>query len=119
MNNRNRRHNRGSGVTFVQINGDASKRMCRSMDSVLLSQSDPYQLLAAAIIYQAAVDCKNYRIEIDNVSVERANNGHKFCTGVQLRRFINSDWLEELLSWQNEITVEGMREELLRRLETQ
>lgn len=80
-------------------------------------QGDPWKLLAAAVIFQAAADCQTYDPEIERPCY----NSSRFA-GLQYRRrgklveFINSDWLDALLSWQHEITPEAVRDELIRRL---
>lgn len=82
------------------------------------ASGDPYKLLAAAIIFQAAVDCSDYdpAIEAPN-SIDVMRKGVN-CRFTRLRDFINSDWIDLLLCWQHEITPEGVCEELARRLTT-
>ena len=80
-------------------------------------QGDPWKLLAAAVIFQAAADCQSY-----NPDIERPCYNSSHFAGLQYRRrgrlveFINSDWLDTLLSWQHDVTPEAVREELIRRL---
>lgn len=82
-------------------------------------QGDPWQLLASAIIFQAAADCDAWDPEIEKPCY---NSSH--LAGLQYRRrgklveFINSDWIDMLLSWQTEIKPEAVCEELVRRLTT-
>ena len=81
-------------------------------------QGDPWQMLAAAVIFQAAVDCSEWTPEIEKPCY---NSSH--LAGLQYRRrgklieFINSDWIDMLLSWQTEIRPDAVREELVRRLQ--
>ena len=93
-------------------------RLNRSYDSEdTLGIRNPWAALAAAIIFQAAVDCSQWDPEIEQPCY---NSSH--LAGLQYRRrgklieFINSDWIDQLLSWQNEITPEAVCEELVRRL---
>ena len=82
-----------------------------------LPAGNPWQLLAAAIIFQAAVDCTDWDPEVEKPCY---NSSH--LMGLQYRRrgklveFINSDWLDMLLTWQNQIRPDAVREELIRRL---
>ena len=93
------------------------ERFCRSLDyTVVAGKTDPYALLAAAVIAQAAVDCSEYDPAIENsYSIEVQRKGIN-CRFDRLRDFINSDWVDMLLSWQNQITPEAVCEELVRRL---
>lgn len=81
-------------------------------------QGNPWQMLAAAVIFQAAVDCSEWTPEIEEPCY---NSSH--LAGLQYRRrgklieFINSDWIDMLLSWQTEIKPDAVREELVRRLQ--
>lgn len=81
-------------------------------------QGDPWKLLAAAVVFQAAADCDAWDPEIEKPCY---NSSH--LAGLQYRRrgklieFINSDWLDMLLSWQTEIKPEAVCEELIRRLQ--
>lgn len=74
---------------------------------------DPWKLLAAAILFQAAADCQCWSPALE----ARPLHGD-----LRLRRrhalieFINSDWVDQLLSWQNEIRPDAYCEELIRRL---
>lgn len=93
------------------------ERFCRSLDySVVAGKTNPYALLAAAVIAQAAVDCSEYDPSIEvPYSIEVQQKGIN-CRFDKLREFINSDWVDILLSWQNQITPEAVCEELVRRL---
>lgn len=93
--------------------------MNRSLDWVQLAgESDPWKLLASAVIFQAAVDCDQWSPEIEQPCY---NSSH--LAGLQYRRrgklieFINSDWIDALLSWQTAIKPEAVCEELVRRLQ--
>lgn len=94
-------------------------RFCRSLDyAVVAGKTDPYSLLAVAVIAQAAVDCSEYDPAIEtSYSIEVQRKGVN-CRFNRLRDFINSDWVDMLLSWQNLITPEAVCEELVRRLTT-
>ena len=92
--------------------------MNRSYDFVQQAGAgDPWQLLASAIIFQAAVDCDQWTPEIEQPCY---NSSH--LAGLQYRRrgklleFINSDWIDMLLSWQTDVRPEAVCEELVRRL---
>lgn len=94
-------------------------RLNRSFDCLhnAGSTGDPYKLLAAAIIFQAAVDCTAWSPDLERPVWSNTNmNGIKFRRYSKLREFINSDWLDMLLSWQTEIKPEAVCEELVRRL---
>ena len=93
------------------------ERFCRSLDyTAVAGKTNPYALLAAAVIAQAAVDCSEYNPDIEiPYSIEVQRKGVN-CRFDKLREFINSDWVDMLLSWQNKITPESVCEELVRRL---
>ena len=95
------------------------ERFCRSLDyAEVAGKTNPYALLAAAVIAQAAVDCSQYDPAIETpYSIEVQRKGVN-CRFNRLRDFINSDWVDILLSWQNQITPEAVCEELVRRLTT-
>lgn len=95
------------------------ERFCRSLDyTVVAGKTDPYALLAAAVIAQAAVDCSEYDPSIEvPYSIEVQRKGVN-CRFNRLRDFINSDWVDMLLSWQNQITPEAVCEELSKRIES-
>lgn len=90
----------------------------RSFDFVLLAgDTNPWKLLAAAIIFQAAVDCQNWTPDLEKTfSNSSSLNGLPYMRRAKLIQFINSDWIDLLLSWQNEIAPEAVCEELVRRL---
>ena len=91
---------------------------CRSLDyAVVAGKTNSYALLAAAVIAQAAVDCSEYDPAIETpYSIEVQRKGVN-CRFNRLRDFINSDWVDILLSWQDQITPEAVCEELVRRLQ--
>ena len=94
-------------------------RLKRSFDSWSFGgDTNPYKLLAAAIIFQAALDCDMWSPEIEYPTAESSNlNGIQYRRRAKLIQFINSDWIDMLLSWQNEIKPEAVCEELARRLQ--
>lgn len=95
---------------------ERQERFCRSLDSLSNgAESNPYKLLATAIIAQAAVDCSLYEPNDPKAELKRSTD-RRFLTFDALRSFINSDWIDALLSWQHDITAEGVCEELVRRL---
>ena len=94
-------------------------RLNRSFDCVQNAgrTSDPYKLLAAAVIFQAAVDCENWSPELENPQYSSCNmNGLVYRRKGKLKEFINSDWIDLLLCWQHEIKPEAVCEELVRRM---
>lgn len=92
-------------------------RLNRSFQNEYMDIRDPYKALAAAIIFQAAVDCDNYDPEIEKpYSLKVIKYGQK-CRFEKLREFINSDWIDMLLCWQQEITPISVCENLVARLE--
>lgn len=76
--------------------------------------SDPFRLLAAAIVAQAAEDADIIAENGDSVAL-RQKYGRECSTGY-LTSFVNSEWLENLLSWQTDITVASVRENINMRL---
>ena len=89
-------------------------RLNRNWTEMLVSGSyDPYRMLAAAILFQAAVDCSSWSPAVD---AKPKHSGNIYLRRAKLVEFINSDWIDHLLSWQNQITPAGYREELIRRL---
>ena len=102
-------------ITYIR----KTDRLNRSLDCLQNAGStgDPYKLLAAAIIFQAAVDCTEWTPDLERPVWSNTNmNGIAFRRFGKLREFINSDWLDMLLSWQTEIKPEAVCEELVRRL---
>lgn len=91
---------------------------CRSLDyAKVAGKTNPYALLAAAVIAQAAIDCSEYDPDIEaaySIDVQRKGVNCRFN---RLREFINSDWIDLLLSWQHEITPISVCENLVTRLE--
>lgn len=97
-------------------NKEQQERFCRSLDSFMnRADSNPYKLLAVAVIAQAAVDCSLYDPD-DPKALLKKSSDRRYLTFEALRSFINSDWIDSLLSWQDEITPEGVCNELVRRL---
>lgn len=94
-------------------------RLNRSLSfTPVKGESNPYALLAAAVIMQAAEDCQNFSIDDPNRALYNGGmkDGGRYCTFKYLRDFINSDWIDMLLSWQTQIKPEAVCEELIRRL---
>lgn len=91
-------------------------RLNRSVDvQDEMPQGNPYQLLASAILLQAAIDCSSWDPSLEEQHIDvRADI--KYRRFAKLREFINSDWIDMLLCWQHQITPEGYCEELVRRL---
>ena len=81
-------------------------------------RSNPYKLLCSAIIFQTAADCDAvHRYGDGTWDLSRyADGASKEMTTERLTDFIESDWLELLLSWQHDIKIEAVRENLYRRL---
>lgn len=79
---------------------------------------NPWKLLAAAIIFQAAADCQSWTPEIEKPCYSYLRDGIRYLRRDKLIEFINSDWIDLLLCWQNEIKPEAVCEELVKRLET-
>lgn len=95
---------------------ERQERFCRSLDNLSNGAvSNPYKLLATAIIAQAAVDCSLYDQDDPKAEFKKSSD-RRFLTFDALRSFINSDWIDALLSWQHDITAEAVCEELVRRL---
>lgn len=87
-------------------------RFCRSLNEEHVAGScNPWALLCSAIIAQAAVDCSNW-----DPDDPEAFNVPKIQSRRDLESFIDSDWLDWLLCWQDEITTLSVREELRRRM---
>ena len=94
-------------------------RLNRSFENQLMEIRDPYKALAAAIIFQAAVDCQNWTPELEKPCYNSSNrNGLRYMRRGKLLEFINSDWLDMLLCWQTDITPISVCENLLSRLES-
>ena len=96
-----------------------TNQLNRSYDLFTLGgDTNPWKLLAAAIIFQAAVDCEQWKPELEDPKPCASNfNGIQYRRRAKLIQFINSDWIDMLLSWQNEIKPETVCEELVRRLQ--
>lgn len=97
-----------------------TNRLNRSYDNMFMAgadESNPWKLLASAIIFQAAADCQYWTPEIEKACYNSSTrNGVKYMRKGMLLQFINSDWLDLLLSWQHDIKVEAVCEELIRRM---
>ena len=96
-----------------------TNRLNRSYDCMMMAGSDesnPWKLLASAIIFQAAVDCQNWTPELEKPCYNSTRKCIRYMRRGKLLEFINSDWLDLLLSWQHDIKVEAVCEELVRRL---
>ena len=77
---------------------------------------NPWALLSAAIIAQAAVDCSNFTFEDPDAKAAKHSGNRQYLTLAALRDFINSDWIDMLLCWQKDITPLSVCEELVRRI---
>ena len=89
-------------------------RLCRSMNDITSAgTSNPWKLLAAAVIYQTAVDCTMASEHSETYLVQKYGRSMR---RKELRDFINGEWLEELAGWSN-IEVDAIRVELLNRME--
>jgi hypothetical protein len=98
---------------------DERERFCRSLDyAEVAGKTEPYALLAAAVIAQAAVDCSEWTPEAEKANSYDVIKKGVNCRFARLRDFINSDWIDLLLCWQHEVTPDAVREELVRRLTT-
>lgn len=95
------------------------ERFCRSLDySEVRGKTNPYALLAAAVIAQAAIDCSEWTPEVEKSYSSAVIKKGVNCRFARLVDFINSDWIDLLLSWQHEVTPEAVCEELVRRLKS-
>lgn len=97
---------------------EGAVRLNRSYDNDYNEIRDPWKALAAAIIFQAAVDCENWTPMMEEPCYQTGgkNGGIKFMRWGKLVEFINSDWIDMLLCWQHQVTPEAVCEELARRL---
>lgn len=94
-----------------------TERLNRSVDvHEEAPQGNPWQLLAGAILLQAAIDCSNWRPELELEATIDVRADIRYRRFAKLREFINSDWIDMLLCWQHQITPDGYCEELVRRL---
>ena len=96
-----------------------TRQLERSYDCNLNAgiSGNPWKMLASAIIFQAAVDCTYWNPEFEKDSFDGGyQSGIRYMRFNMLRDFINSDWIDTLLSYQSEITPEAVCEELVRRL---
>jgi len=92
-------------------------RFCRSLNVDHVAGScNPWALLSAAIIAQAAVDCSNFSFDDPEATWATHGGSRPYLTLNALRDFINSDWLDMLLCWQKDITPLSVCEELVRRI---
>lgn len=92
-------------------------RFCRSLNEDHVAGScNPWALLCSAIIAQAAVDCSNWDPADPEAEWAGLKGSRRDLTQEALESFIDSDWLDWLLSWQSEITTLSVREELRSRM---
>ena len=91
-------------------------RSYENMDQI--GESDPWKLLCAAIIFQAAADADAIALYgEDSFDLHRyAKGAMDRMTKQDMLRFINSDWLDALLSWQTDLSVDSVAENLYNRL---
>lgn len=92
-------------------------RFCRSLNEDHVAGScNPWALLCSAIIAQAAVDCSNWDPADPDAEWAGLKGSRRDLTQEALESFIDSDWLDWLLCWQDEITTLSVREELRSRM---
>lgn len=92
-------------------------RFCRSLNEDHVAGScNPWALLCSAIIAQAAVDCSNWDPADPEAEWAGLKGSRRDLTQEALESFIDSDWLDWLLCWQDEITTLSVREELRSRM---
>ena len=88
--------------------------------STLAGDFNPYRLLCSAILAQAATDCDmiaHYGEEGLRKATSKSNIAPATdMTVAALEIFICSDWIDALLSWQNEIRPDAVAENLWKRL---
>lgn len=98
-----------------ELNGS----MWRSYDYMQqCGTGNPYKLLCSAIIFQAAVDCeaiKRYG-EGTFMLARYAKGAFQEMSITNMLDFINSEWLEFLLSWTDCVKIDAVRENLIERL---
>lgn len=87
---------------------------CRSLNEDHVEGScNPWALLCSAIIAQAAADCSNWDPDDPEAfNVPKYQGRRDLLTRAALESFIDSEWLDWLLCWQDEITTQSVREEL-------
>ena len=93
--------------------------LCRSYDFVeQLGTGNPYKLLCAAIVFQCANDCEAVARYGENTPTlaKYAKGAYQEMSVTNILDFINGEWLEFLLSWQDNISVEAVKENLKGRL---
>lgn len=92
-------------------------RFCRSLNEDHVAGScNPWALLCSAIIAQAAVDCSNWDPADPEAEWASMKGSRRELTQEALEDFIDSEWLDWLLCWQDEITTLSVREELRSRM---
>lgn len=92
-------------------------RFCRSLnEDHVAGYCNPWALLCSAIIAQAAVDCSNWDPTDPEAEWTSMKGSRRDLTQEALEEFIDSEWLDWLLSWQSEITTLSVREELRSRM---
>ena len=95
--------------------------ICRSVNEARVAgEYHPLRMLCSAVIAQAAVDCDLIGMygeeEILNSASKSAVSPKAEMTVAALERFICSDWLDFLLSWQDEFSADSVAEKLWKRL---
>ncbi len=92
-------------------------RFCRSLnEDHVASSCNPWALLCSAIIAQAAVDCSNWDPSDPEAFCVLKSRNRRDLTQSALESFIDSEWLDWLLCWQDEITTLSVRDELRSRM---
>lgn len=92
-------------------------RFCRSLNEEHVAGScNPWALLCSAIIAQAAVDCSNWDPDDPEAFNVPKSQSRRDLTRASLESFIDSEWLDWLLCWQDQITTLSVREELRSRM---
>lgn len=92
-------------------------RFCRSLNEDHVAGScNPWALLCSAIIAQAAMDCSHWDPSDPEAEWASMKGSRRDLTQEALEDFINSEWLDWLLCWQDEITTLSIREELRSRM---
>lgn len=102
---------------LTSVDQEKRGRFCRSLNEEHVAGScNPWALLCSAIIAQAAVDCSNWDPADPEAEWAGMKGSRRDLTQEALVSFIDSDWLDWLLCWQDEITTLSVREELRSRM---
>lgn len=91
----------------------------RSYDFVeQLGTGNPYKLLCSAIVFQCANDCEAISRYGEGTAMlaKYAKGAFQEMSVTNILDFIDGEWLEFLLSWQDNISIEAVRENLKGRL---